>query len=360
MVIVLLGYYTTQAQIVCPSDTTISCSIFIDPSFTGTPDGPGFDQFAFRDTAIQTCPDDIIIQRTWVGIIDSLGSDTCIQLITIEVDSIPDFMGADTIRIQDGCLEEFDDMVQESLSLPCNLGIDSVDLDIIEDNCERSILTVDWVFGDQCRDTSIRLTQVLVIENKQVLNLGESTITSDSTGNSGGIELNSLCDPEEDISYEWSNGDVTASLSDVAAGNYTVTITNEAGCEQELSFTIGGAGIDSMQMDTMDMQMDTMDMQMDTMDMQMDTMDMQMDTMDIKMDTMDMQMDTMDMQMDTMDMQMDTMDMQMDTMDMQMDTMDMQMDTMDMQMDTMDMQMDTMDMPMDTMDMQMDTMDMQM
>ncbi len=40
------------------------------------------------------------------------------------------------------------------------------------------------------------------------------------------------------ISYSWSTGDTTATVSNLAAGDYSVTITDAAACEEQVSFTL--------------------------------------------------------------------------------------------------------------------------
>jgi PKD repeat protein len=45
--------------------------------------------------------------------------------------------------------------------------------------------------------------------------------------------------------YDWSNGETTADLTDLAPGDYTVTVTDSHGCSTEMTFTISNlAGID--------------------------------------------------------------------------------------------------------------------
>ena len=358
----LLSSSIHAQNLVCPSDTTIGCGVLIDPFFTGIATAENLDSLFFIDSTIQSCPNDIIIQRSWIAVRDSMNNDTCRQLITIEVDSFEFFGINDTLLIQDGCIEEFDDMILGGLDLPCNVGIDSIDLQIAEETCERIVLSVSWVFGDDCRDTSIAVTQVIIIENKVIVNLDQAEVTIDTGSANGTITLIELCEPVNPVQYLWSNGDTSSLLSEAEAGDYTLTITDVNGCEQIESFTIGSMNTDTsgMQMDTSGMTMDTSGMTMDTSGMTMDTSGMQMDTSGMTMDTSGMQMDTSGMQMDTSGMQMDTSGMQMDTSGMQMDTSGMQMDSSGMQMDTSGMQMDTSGMQMDTSGMQMDTSGMQM
>lgn len=43
-------------------------------------------------------------------------------------------------------------------------------------------------------------------------------------------------------SYNWSNGNTSASIVNVAAGNYTVTVSDAGGCSATASVTVGGSG----------------------------------------------------------------------------------------------------------------------
>jgi gliding motility-associated-like protein len=42
------------------------------------------------------------------------------------------------------------------------------------------------------------------------------------------------------VSYNWSNGAMTEDLNNLGLGDYTVTVSDESGCEETFSYTIGG------------------------------------------------------------------------------------------------------------------------
>lgn len=42
------------------------------------------------------------------------------------------------------------------------------------------------------------------------------------------------------VTYNWSNGETTQNLDNLGQGDYTVTISDESGCEDSFSFTVGG------------------------------------------------------------------------------------------------------------------------
>ncbi|MFT6809820.1 MAG: hypothetical protein ACJA01_003059, partial [Saprospiraceae bacterium] len=340
----------------CPVDTTITCEDFIEPEFTGEPSMDGMDTIVFVDEIIQSCPDPIIIQRTWIAQIDSTSSDTCVQLITIEIVS-SDLTQLDTLTIQDACIANLDEQIQVGLDLPCSLGIDSISFSTIEEDCNQRTLQAHWVLANQCLDTSFNLTQVIIIEDLRVVHNAAATIVNDTGSATGSIMITSDC-PPEDLKYSWSSGDTTLTADSLAAGIYSLEIENGQGCSESFSFTVpGGINVDStgMPMDTTYIPVDTTGMPMDTTGMPMDTTGMPMDTTGMPMDTTGMPMDTTGMPMDTTGMPMDTTGMPMDTTGMPMDTTGMPMDTTGMPMDTTGMPMDTTGMPMDTIGMPMDT-----
>ncbi len=57
----------------------------------------------------------------------------------------------------------------------------------------------------------------------------EEVITPESEGNDGAIDLNAT-GGIGDLSYEWSNGETTASISGLSSGTYSVTIMDDTGC----------------------------------------------------------------------------------------------------------------------------------
>ena len=325
--------------VICPADTTISCDALITPDDLGRPTDTGeFTRISFIDSTVQSCPMDLIIDRYWIGYIDDLATDTCIQRITIEVDAFDDFSIQDTIRVDEVCVDDLGDIIERDLDLPCNVDIDSIRLTEIERNCDRIVLGADWEFRDECRDTTINLLQTIIIENRTVAKLGTPIIFPDTGRTSGSITLMPTC-PFDELTYLWSNGSTDSLITGLVAATYTVEISNPEGCSVDLSFEVVGISpVDTMVMDTMLLDSIGMDtIMMDTMSIDTMSMDtMMMDTMMMDTMTMDtMMMDTMSMDTMMMDtMSMDTM--MMDTM--MMDTVSMDTVSMDtISMDTMSM-----------------------
>jgi len=65
------------------------------------------------------------------------------------------------------------------------------------------------------------------------------TTDSNSIFGNGSISL-TVTGGTGNYTYDWSNGETTANLSDLGIGEYTVTITDEAGCSITESYSIGG------------------------------------------------------------------------------------------------------------------------
>ena len=87
--------------------------------------------------------------------------------------------------------------------------------------------------------SEIELTQVFTIENPDeilidLLNIEDVNCFQD---NDGKIAVNAL-GGTGDLSYRWNNFQTSSSINNLASGNYTVTVTDQNGCEQFASYTI--------------------------------------------------------------------------------------------------------------------------
>ncbi len=83
------------------------------------------------------------------------------------------------------------------------------------------------------------LTWGKTLENYNNVNLSAQEVVQPTCGNSDGsidIFINSLWDTP--TFYEWSNGATTEDLSGLAAGNYTLTYTDQAGCTNYLTIKL--------------------------------------------------------------------------------------------------------------------------
>ena len=307
----------TERSLICPADITIGCETFVTPDNTGLPTVIGYDNSFFFDTPIQDCPGDLILERSWVAQVDTTISDTCIQLITVNFDSVAPLTIPDTIRFPGACVDELPGLLQESFGITCDIRIDSVGFDFVENTCDRINLSAAWRFIAGCTDSIFTANQVVIVDNPAVGRFTDPIVTvTDSVNMLSSIDISQLC-PGPSLGFVWSNNETSLELNNVPSGIYTLIYANDMGCTDSLTVEVPAVFVnDTMMMDTMMMDTMMMDtMMMDTMMMDTMMMDsMMMDTM--MMDTM--MMDTM--MMDTM--MMDTM--MMDTMmmnTMMMDTM---------------------------------------
>ena len=78
---------------------------------------------------------------------------------------------------------------------------------------------------------------VVVAEAPQILATGVVTNVACFGNSSGSIVLNSVTGASP-FTYAWSDGKTTKDLLNVAAGNYTVTITDANGCTAQFNYTV--------------------------------------------------------------------------------------------------------------------------
>ncbi len=235
-------------ELICPQDTVISCELLITPEFTGQAIGTGYDSIYFDDIRIQDCPMDIILERYWIGVIDSTNSDTCVQMITYAVDSILDYSIRDTMILDGICLDDLADHIRAGLELPCNLDVDSIDFELTRSGCDTIELIADWAFSEGCLDSVLSGSQTIIITHPIVVEFDTPMISLDTITGLGSIDLSIACS-RDSLSYVWSDGSDSSALAGVAPGTYSLVVTNSLGCIDSFEFVI--AGLDTMVIDTM-------------------------------------------------------------------------------------------------------------
>ncbi len=132
----------TPPMIVCPPDMLVNCEDDYEPTGTGfataTDDcDPTVTIVHVDEVSPGDCPQELIIERTWIGTDDCGNADTCVQVITVQDTMAPvitfnnplgNYVDGDTIYVQ--CQSNDDDW-----TLP---GIDPGDV-IITDNCDQNV-----------------------------------------------------------------------------------------------------------------------------------------------------------------------------------------------------------------------------
>jgi hypothetical protein len=82
-------------------------------------------------------------------------------------------------------------------------------------------------------------TATATISSPDALEITAEVENSNSINGNGSISL-TVSGGSGEYSYSWSNGSTTANLTDLAVGEYTVTVSDQNECSLEESFTIGG------------------------------------------------------------------------------------------------------------------------
>ena len=223
-------------SLTCPPDTTIDCEIEALPSATGMPDVTGFDSISYFDVVIQDCPTRIT-ERRWVASISGGSLDTCLQIITQTDDNLrANFQ--DTVFISGQCSGMLDSLITGTLPLGCNERIDFVATDPISASCDREVFRTDWLLFDECTGNRSTISQFTVFENLQIIQLSNEMISPAIGDSTGAISFDFASCKNDSVSFSWSNGSTDETISGLASGTYTVTLTNTFGCMEVKSFDV--------------------------------------------------------------------------------------------------------------------------
>lgn len=84
---------------------------------------------------------------------------------------------------------------------------------------------------------SVCREEIMVTVGTELLVSGTATDDLDAAS-AGAIALDAVTGGVAPYTYLWSNGETTASLTDLAEGTYTVTVTDDEGCSNTESFTV--------------------------------------------------------------------------------------------------------------------------
>jgi gliding motility-associated-like protein len=104
-------------------------------------------------------------------------------------------------------------------------------------NLNAGTYTVTVTDGAGCSSS-----QSVNIQSVSSLNLQTAFTNSVCGGSTGTATVTSVVGGTAPYAYRWSNGATTPSVSGLAAGNYTVTVTDASGCSATSGFVIQGQG----------------------------------------------------------------------------------------------------------------------
>lgn len=78
---------------------------------------------------------------------------------------------------------------------------------------------------------------VIVVEISSNINIsGTSTSVTNCSNPNGGVDIS--VSPAGSYTFSWSNGAITEDLTNLAAGSYTVTVTENGGCAMDATFNV--------------------------------------------------------------------------------------------------------------------------
>ena len=110
-----------------------------------------------------------------------------------------------------------------------------IDLDQFAGEVIKIRFVGQWGSGDYWLD----IDNINIIGCPQSFGLEQETIYESSVGESDGSISVNPTQGQEPYTYEWDSGDDTPEISNLPAGNYTLTITDANGCMEVTTFGIG-------------------------------------------------------------------------------------------------------------------------
>jgi hypothetical protein len=183
---------------------------------------------------------------------------------TEDISSLPP--GAYTVTVSAGgsCTAEASYTVNDAPNLPnptavatpstCDLANGSINASV---SGGVAPYTFEWSNGETTEDISdilagnytltvtgnngcTKSVSVTVGNNNPSFNLS-ANIVNNTTCNGGNGSINLTVTPSGSYTYSWSNGATTEDISDLLAGNYSVTVTTGISCSEEATFTVNDA-----------------------------------------------------------------------------------------------------------------------
>ena len=242
--------YANNAFVIleCPPSDTISCTESTDPSNTGMATVTDGEMATFSDTTILNCPDKTIM-RTWTASLNGVNTDTCIQMITVKIDSVVnDFLEIE--QFSGFCSADIDSLVRDAYKLNCNEEITNVViLTGPNTNCGNDDYIVSYTLLNNCTgqtDAGMPPQRFQLI-NIPPLSLANIQIDS-ANSDDGNIAFEVVQCQDSELTYSWTdmtNDTISTDsvLSNVLSGTYKLTIESSEGCIDTFSFEIPQKGL---------------------------------------------------------------------------------------------------------------------
>jgi len=204
-------------------DMVIACPEIPDFSRPAATDACGTATLTFLDDiTFGDCGYEFSITRIWTATDACGNTSTAAQTITARDTTAPVISGVgDDETILCPAQPEFSQpVVIDECDFDATISFDD---DTIFDNAPQSIVFVrTWTASDACGNLSESVSQRITVLNQQEPATGENPACSYSCD--GSVSVSGGC-----YSYLWSTGDVTATVVNLCAGEYTVTMTDMFG-----------------------------------------------------------------------------------------------------------------------------------
>ena len=183
---------------------------------------------------IDSCPSDLIIDRQWIASGSEM-MDTCVQQISVQRNGLSLVSISDSTTFNGICVNDLLD--RSPFDLACGIVIDTIMIELDTMTCGFANVNRTIAFTDECLDSTIVVTQNVIINDLPVARLIDQNITGDNGEGNGMIDL-TFASCSDSISFQWSNGATTEDLPRVIQGSYTLVVSNQLGCTDTLEFFV--------------------------------------------------------------------------------------------------------------------------
>ncbi len=222
-----------------PPDLTVQCDAIPEPAHPQATDfcTPNVD-ITFTETIDGViCTHQYSIIRTWTAT-DPCGNSTQVTQVITVLDTTPPV---------------FDNIPSASISINLVLGdiIPPVPYPIASDNCDDAVdvsfyerneyvncgynIIRTWTATDDCGNYT-EIEQIIHVSDELSLTI-DSIINESCDGGDGSISI-SVSGGSQPYTYQWSNGQTSSHVTNLSAGDYSLTVTDDQGCTAIISATI--------------------------------------------------------------------------------------------------------------------------